>query len=256
MLILLTNDDGIRAPGIAALYRSLQGLGEIAVVAPDQQQTGVGHGISVQTPMIVQRVRIPGNFEGYAVDGRPADCVKLAMLELLDQRPKFVISGINAGINTGWYMLYSGTVAAAAEAAVFFGVPSMAVSLQLSDNPNFDRAGVVARQIFERYVAARPRPGSVINVSIPALDSRWPKGARVCPPSATITYPKYQQEADAQGRRVFRFDGGDPELIADPNTDVQAVQEGYVAITPLKFDLTDRARLTEVSGWGWPERFG
>ncbi len=139
MRILLTNDDGILAPGIEALYRALADLGEIEVVAPETSQSAIGHAISVLTPMAAHRVSVKNVFEGWSVDGRPADCVKLAVLELLECRPDFVISGINAGVNTGINILYSGTVAGAAEGA-FFGVPSMAVSLELSDNLDFERA--------------------------------------------------------------------------------------------------------------------
>lgn len=253
--ILLTNDDGILAPGIEALYRATESLGEVAVVAPETVQTGVGHGISVRTPMATRRVCVKGLFEGWAVDGRPADCVKLAILKLFDWRPDFVISGINAGLNTGMYTLYSGTVAGAAEGAVFFGIPSMAVSLELSDKPDFERAGKIARQVFECYAAAHPPAGTCINVNIPALDSGWPKGVRVCPTSDITTDAKYRGEIDSQGRQIFWFDGGDPEKAGQGDTDAQAVRNRYVAVTPLKFDATDRAALQKVSKWDWPESF-
>jgi len=255
MRILLTNDDGITAPGMAALYRAVEDLGEVAVVAPETPQTGAGHGISVHTPMTVHRVQVKGIFEGWAVVGRPADCVKLAILELLAWRPDFVISGINAGLNTGMYTLYSGTVAAAAEAAVFFGLPSMAVSLELSDHPDFVRAGQVARRMFEPYAAAHPPAGTCLNVNIPALDSGWPEGVRVCPRSVITTNARYRKQTDADGRRVFCFDGGDPEKTREPGTDSEAVLQRYVAVTPLRFDVTDRESLPEVSKWDWPEEF-
>ena len=181
MRILLTNDDGILAPGIEALYHAVRDFGEVAVVAPETSHSGVGHGLTVQSPIAAQRVQVRNDFAGWAVAGRPADCVKLALLELLDWRPDFVISGINVGINTGIYVLYSGTVAGAAEGTVFFNIPSLAISLQLSDHLNFERAGQVARRICEQYTAAQPPAGTCLNVNIPALDSGWPKGVRVCP---------------------------------------------------------------------------
>ena len=125
MRILLTNDDGILAPGIEALYRALADLGDVEVVAPETTQSAVAHAITVLAPMAAHRLNVKNVFEGWSVDGRPADCVKLAMLELLDRPPDFVVSGINAGVNTGINVLYSGTVAGAAEGA-FFGVPSAA----------------------------------------------------------------------------------------------------------------------------------
>lgn len=255
MRILLTNDDGILAPGMEALYRALEDLGQIEVVAPETSQSGVGHAISVLTPMAAHRVHVKNVFEGWAVDGRPADCVKLAMLELLKWRPDFVISGINAGMNTGMYILYSGTVAGAAEGAVFFGVPSMAVSLKLSDNLDFERAGQIARQIFERYAAAHPPAGTCINVNIPALDSGWPKGVRVCPQSLVPADAKYRQQIDPRGHQIFWLDPAMPQQSNDPNTDTEAVLERYVAITPLRFDVTDHKLLPQVEKWAWPRGF-
>lgn len=256
MRVLLTNDDGILAPGIEALYRALSDLGEIGVVAPDTAQSGVGHGISVLTPMVAHHLHVKNLFTGWAVAGRPADCVKLAILELLEWRPDYVISGINAGLNTGMYVLYSGTVAGAAEAAIFFNIPSMAVSLEISDDLNFERAARIARQVFERYVAAHPPPGTCINVNIPALDTGWPHGVRVCAQTPIVTDPKYRRETDAHGRCVFWFDGGDPEKTAHPNSDTEAVLQRYVSITPMKFDVTDQALLPKMASWDWPTRFG
>src|ERR1700710_36064 len=128
MLILLTNDDGIRAPGIIAMYRELLKLGEVAVVAPETVQSATGHGITITTPLLTNRVTVENAFTGIAVDGRPADCVKLAINQLLPRRPDLVVSGLNAGANVGINVLYSGTVAAALEAG-FLGVPAIALSL-------------------------------------------------------------------------------------------------------------------------------
>lgn len=254
MRILITNDDGILAPGIEALYRALADLGEVAVVAPETSQSAVGHAITVLAPMSVRRVHVNNVFWGWSVDGRPADCVKLAMLELLDGRPDFVVSGINAGVNTGTNVLYSGTVAGAMEGA-FFGVPSMAVSLELSDELDFRRAGVIARRVFETYVSARPDPGTLINVNIPALDQGWPKGVRVCPQSTVPMEDRYIKQTDAQGHTIYTLDGKLPDVSQDPDSDLAAVAEGYVAITPLRFDMTHRGLLGRVAEWGWPQSF-
>lgn len=255
MRILLTNDDGLHAPGLAALYRAVQNLGDIAVVAPEKQQTSTGHAITVLAPLPARRVRLNDAFDAWAVDGRPADCVRLALDELLDARPDFVISGINAGLNTGVYMLYSGTVAGAAEAAVFFGIPSMAVSLQLSDRLDFDGAARIARQIFDRFAAAGPPPGSCINVNIPALDAGPPKGVRACPQDLTIGPAAYRKQTDARGRDTFTLVPGDSQRTGRADTDTQAVLDHYVAITPLDFDLTDRRRLDALTTWDWPQTF-
>lgn len=251
MHILLTNDDGFHALGLAALHREFGRLGDVAVVAPMAAQSGVGHGISVQRPLLVERIIAAGELAGWAVDGRPADCVKLAILHLLDRRPDYVVSGINAGLNTSMYTLYSGTVAAAAEAAVFFGIPSMAVSLECSDDMDFDGAARIARQVFEQYVAARPANGSCINVNVPALAAGGPRGVRVCPRSTLTTRTIYRREADERGRQVFHFEGGDPEKTHQPNTDSQAVLDGYVSITPLRFDCADDRLMKVLLGCDW-----
>lgn len=254
MRILLTNDDGILAPGIEALYRAVADLGEVEVVAPETTQSAVAHAITVLAPMPAHRIRVKDAFEGWSVDGRPADCVKLAMLELLPWRPDFVLSGINAGVNTGINILYSGTVAGAAEGA-FFGVPSMAVSLELSERLDFERAGRIARSIFQRYTAADPPAGACLNVNIPALDTGWPKGIRVCPQGVVPMNDRYHKQMDPRGRPIFWLDGAMPARDSCPNTDLEAVMEGYVSITPLRFDVTDRTLLPRVAEWDWPRSF-
>ena len=255
MKILLTNDDGILAPGLEALYHAVRDFGEVAVVAPEISHSGVGHGLTVQSPIAAQHVQVRNDFAGWAVAGRPADCVKLAMLELLDWRPDFVISGINVGINTGVYVLYSGTVAGAAEGTVFFNIPSLAISLQNSEHLNFKRAGQVARRIFEQYAVARPPAGTCLNVNIPALDSGWPKGVRVCPQSTVPADASYRKEIDPGGRQLYWLEGGLPEQADHPQTDTEAVLQGYVAITPLCFHVTDQKMLPEVELWTWPQSF-
>lgn len=255
MRILVTNDDGILAPGIEALYTAVADLGEAHVVAPESSQSAIGHAISVLTPMSVQSVHVNNIFHGHSVDGRPADCVKLAMLELLPGRPDFVLSGINAGVNTGINVLYSGTVAGAAEGA-FFNVPSMAISLELSAELDFHKAGRIARALFQQFVASAPPPGTCLNVNIPALDKGWPLGVRICPQSIVPMDDIYKKQADPNGRTIYWLDGKFPDKGSCPDSDVEAVHERYVSITPLRFDMTDRARLGEVAGWRWPAAFG
>jgi 5'-nucleotidase len=253
MRILITNDDGILAPGIEALYRAVADLGDVEVVAPETAQSAVGHAISVRTPMSVHRVHVNGVFHGWSVDGRPADCVKLAMVELLEQKPDFVLSGINAGVNTGVNVLYSGTVAGAVEAA-FFGVPAMAVSLELSEELDFRSAGRITRAIFQRYAAAGPPAAMCLNVNIPALDQGWPRGVRCCAQGTVAMEERYRRQADEQGRATFWLDGKFPEQDV-PDSDLASINERYVAITPLRFDMTDHRALTAISSWEWPQSF-
>lgn len=254
MKILITNDDGILAPGIEALYSAVRDLGEVEVVAPETGQSAVGHAISVLTPMAVRRVHVNNTFHGWSVDGRPADCVKLAMMELLPWKPDFVLSGINAGANTGINVLYSGTVAGAAEGA-FFGVPSVAFSLLLSAELDFHGAGRISRQIFERYVASKPPAGMCLNVNIPPLDNGPPLGVRVIQQSNVPMDDHYQKMTDQQGRAIYWLDGKLPDKGRCPGSDLEAVRDGYISITPLRFDLTDREAMQRVAGWDWPSAF-
>ncbi len=250
MRILITNDDGILAPGIEALYRAVQDLGEVEVVAPETTQSAMGHAITVRTPIFAHRVHVNSVFWGWSVDGSPADCVKLAMLELLPWRPDFVLSGINAGVNTGNNVLYSGTVAGALEGA-FFDVPSVAFSLRLSDELNFRLAGEIARGVFEQIVASRPPGGMCLNVNIPALDRGLPRGIRVCPQATIAMDDKYVRREEPDGRHVYFLDGALPDHSRCPDTDLAAVCDGYVSITPLRHDMTDHSRLGAVRGWNW-----
>ena len=255
MRILLTNDDGILAPGLTALYRAVADLGQVEVVAPETSQSATGHGITVLAPMLTQRVHVNDTFHGWSVDGRPADCVKLALLELVEGRPDFVLSGINSGANTSINVLYSGTVAGAVEAA-FYGVPSIAFSLELSKELDFRRAGAVARQIFLRYAASSPLPGTCLNVNIPAMDAGWPRGVRVCEQDTQPMNDRYHRASDPRGRSVYWLDGSLPEAKHGTNTDLEALRDGYVSITPLRFDMTHHAQLERVRGWAWPGSFG
>ncbi len=254
MRILITNDDGILAPGLEALYRAVADLGDVDVVAPADAQSAIGHAISVRTPLAVRRLHVNGVFHGWSVAGRPADCIKLAMLELLDARPDYVLSGINAGANTGVNVLYSGTVAGAVEGALF-GVPSLALSLELSDEMDFHQAGRIARTIFDRFSAQRPAPGTCLNVNIPALTRGAPRGVRCCCQAPMSWEEHYEKQVDPDGQAIYRLSGRLPEHAAGPESDIAALRDGYVAVTPLRGDLTDHARLEEVAGWGWPQSF-
>lgn len=255
MRILIVNDDGILAPGIEALYRAVADLGQVDVVAPETTQSAMGHAITVRVPLLVHRVHVNNVFHGWSVAGRPADCVKLAMMELLPQRPDFVLSGINAGANTGVNVLYSGTVAGAVEGA-FFGVPSMAFSLELSDELDFHKAGDIARRVFLSYAASKPGPGSCINVNIPALDGGWPRGVRVCPQGTAPMEDRYHKHEDAGGRMLYTLDGRLPDEDSGAHTDLAALRERHIAVTPLRFDMTAHEHLESVRQWGWPAQFG
>lgn len=253
MRILLTNDDGIHAPGLRALRGELRKLGEVVVVAPATEQSAVGHSITLSTPLIVQQVFDEAkDFVGWAVEGRPADCVKLALLELLPEPPDLVVSGLNAGSNAGINVLYSGTVAAAIEGA-FFRQTSIACSQETSKATplDFARGAELARRVIERIVAHGPARGTLFNVNIPSLEKGPIKGVRVRPQNVAPYSEKFDRRIDPRGR-VYFWSGpefGCPE--PHPDTDVTALAEGYITVTPLQFDLTDRRQLEEMGRWRW-----
>jgi 5'-nucleotidase len=249
--ILLTNDDGVYAPGLRALRVELQKLGEVTVVAPAGEQSAVGHSITLLTPLMVQEVLDEQQRPmGWAVEGRPADCVKLALMELLPQRPDLVISGLNAGSNAGINVLYSGTVAAAIEGA-FFQCTSIAVSLEYTKPKplDFPRAAALAVRVISQILEQKPAQGSLFNVNIPSLDKGPVRGVRVVPQNLAQYVETYDRRIDPRGRVYFwnKPDFRCPE--PHPDSDVTALGESYITVTPLQFNLTHRAMMEEMRGW-------
>ncbi len=253
MRILLTNDDGVYAPGLRALRKELQKLGEVAVVAPVGEQSAVGHSITLLTPLVVQEVLDEQQRPmGWAVEGRPADCVKLAILELLPERPDLVVSGLNAGSNAGINVLYSGTVAAAAEGA-FFQIPSIAVSLEYTKPKplDFPQAAAMARRVIEQIMHHKPAPGALFNVNIPSLEKGPVEGVRVVPQNLAPHCESYDRRIDPRGRVYFwnNPDYGCPE--PHPDTDVSALADRFITVTPLQCNLTHFEMLDRMGRWEW-----
>jgi 5'-nucleotidase len=253
MRILLTNDDGIYAPGLCVLRQELLKLGMVTVVAPATEQSAAGHSVTLLNPLLISEVLDDDGhtFIGWAVEGRPADCVKLALLELLPERPDVIISGLNAGSNAGINVLYSGTVAAAIEGA-FYGHTAIAVSLEYDKKIyDFPTAARYARQVIEQILASKPPPGSLFNVNIPVLERGPVKGIKVLPQNVSPYTEKFDRRVNPRGRTYF---WASPEFLCPdphPGTDVEALAEGYITITPLKFDLTDHARLVDLQRRSW-----
>lgn len=249
MLILLTNDDGIYAPGLAALERALGRLGDVYVVAPATEQSGVGHSITYLRPLVVNEVSDGPRRRGWAVEGSPADCVKLGVLEYCPQPPDLVVSGINAGLNAGINVLYSGTVAAAIEGA-FFGLLSVAVSLEFSQHPQFDAAAHFAVRLIEQLLSRRGGPAHLYNINIPtaALELAQPQ-VRVVPMGAQRWGEAFERRTDPRGRAYFWAAGGPPTKLPAHETDMSALAQGHITLTPLEFDLTHHSAIAEVTSW-------
>jgi 5'-nucleotidase len=252
MRILLTNDDGFYAPGLRALRKELQQLGTVTVVAPATEQSAAGHSVTLLTPLLVNEVLDDdGTPIGWAVEGRPADCVKLGLLELLREPPDLIVSGLNAGSNAGINVLYSGTVAAAIEGA-FYGHTAIACSLEYEKKIyDFPTAARHARRVVEQILANQPAKGSLFNVNIPVLENGPIKGVKVLPQNVTRYTEQFDRRVNPRGRTYF-WTGPDFECpYPHPDTDVPALAEQYITVTPLKFDLTDHAALDAMRGWRW-----
>lgn len=254
MRILVTNDDGIYAPGIQALAEELRRLGEIEVVAPLVEQSGVGHSITYLTPLTVQEVYHGATLFGRAVAGSPADCVKLALLEFSEKLPNLVVSGINSGANVGINVLYSGTVAAAIEGA-FFGVTSIAVSLAQNRHPDYRRAARQAVDLIQELLVSGIRPGSLWNLNLPESRPEWPLGLRVLPMGLERYRERMERRVDPRGREYYwgAIDIVEP-LVPAPDTDVSELAAGYMTLTPLHFDLTDREQMRMIQQHSWKFR--
>lgn len=267
MKILLTNDDGIAAPGIVAMHKALttDPLGEVFAVGPLTVQSATSHGITFHTPLMVTETTINGD-ACIAVDGRPADCTKLALTNLWGDkygqgsRPDLVISGMNAGANCGINVLYSGTVAAAIEAA-FLGIPAIAVSLHLDrelecdrPNPDFAFASRVARRVIDQVIAGGlPGRHEVLSINIPAT-GRLKEDAEVvvCPMNTHAMIDRYDERKTPYGGRYYWASGSGLDFHgADEGTDVPELLDGRVTITPLSFDLTNYRRMDF-----WKDRIG
>lgn len=247
MNILLTNDDGITAPGIAAAYKELVKLGSVTVVAPSDRMSGAGHSITVFEPLKCEKINVAGLFDGFSVSGSPADCVKLALMELCPQKPDIVVSGINHGANVGINVYYSGTVAAAMEAA-FYHVPAVALSYAFEEPCDFAAAAKYAVKTFDKV--KNLNLSAVININIPKLSAGKPKGVKIVPQSTMGFAEHYVKQTASDGSRLYQLAGGDHRDIDIP-CDTLALADGFITITTLGFDMTDYKNMEKLRQIDW-----
>jgi 5'-nucleotidase len=245
-LILLTNDDGYDAPGLQALKPVLRKLGTLVTVSPLSQQSATSHSITLLKPLFVKAQTDRGDSREYTVEGTPIDCVKLALHQLLPQKPDMVVSGINLGANTGINIFYSGTVSAALEGAIN-GIPSLALSLDSFVPGDFSRAAALATKFGKLLLAKFRGQRIALNVNVPNLPKRQQKGIRLTRQDCRCYREEYERRIDPRRRTYFWmtefFEAlGRPEAAADPGCDwpldSQTLKEGFVSVTPLEFDLT------------------
>ncbi|MCB2190985.1 MAG: 5'/3'-nucleotidase SurE [Deltaproteobacteria bacterium] len=245
MRLLLTNDDGAYAPGIKALHQALAAEHEVWVVAPETEQSAVGHAITLADPIRVHPLTTESGMQGWAVTGTPADCVKLAVRSLLPQPVQMVISGINQGANVGVNLLYSGTVSAATEGAIM-GLGAISVSLATHHPSDFSQAAQITSRLVTAWAGLGVPPGVSLNVNVPALPPEEIKGVRFTRQSTASLRETFLERRDPRGH-VYYWQAGEV-MSTDGNgqTDYPALLEGYVTITPVGHDLTHDSTLASL----------
>ncbi len=251
MQILLTNDDGIFAPGLAAIYKELVKLGDVTVVAPADGQSGASHSITFAEPLICNKVDInpdTSGFSGFSVQGSPADCVKLAVMQLCEKPIDLLVAGINSGANAGINVYYSGTVAAAMEGA-FLKIPAVSMSLSREENMDYESAAKYCIKTLKKLMPLKS--GYVININIPLLSNGKPKGVKVVPQSSKGFEEHYIKQKNEHGQTVFQL-AGDCHRADNSPVDTSSLSEGFITVTALAPDMTDYERTNDLANKAWP----
>ncbi len=252
--ILISNDDGIHAPGILALIEVAREFGEISVVAPDSPQSGMGHAISIGNPLRMVKEDLPAGQVGYAVSGTPADCVKLATGVLMkDQKPDLILSGINHGYNSSVSSIYSGTLSAARE-GVIQGFPAVGFSFgNYQHDADMRVAKLVARRVLTSVLANNIPPGALLNVNIPDVPVDEFKGIKVVRQAMGRWVEEFDERVDPYGVKYYWLRGNFELQDEGEDTDVQALRGGYASLTPMTHDLTAHAHLPGIASWSFDE---
>ncbi len=251
-LILVTNDDGITAPGLRKLVAIMKEIGEVVVVAPDSPQSGMGHAITIDNTLHSKQMTIDKEHGApleYSCSGTPADCVKLALQELLDKKPDLVVSGINHGSNASINVIYSGTMSAAIEAGIE-GLPAIGFSLcDYTWDANFDGAEAAIKTIVKEALTNGIPKGTVLNVNIPKTDGQPPKGIKVCRQAKANWKEKFDKRFSPSGREYYWLTGEFELLDKGEDTDIYALNNGYISVVPTQFDLTAHHAIQTINSW-------
>lgn len=243
--ILLTNDDGIHAAGLLALFDELKADFELSVVAPVSEMSAVGHAITLSSPLRVQEITRNGSFFGYGVTGTPADCVKIAVQELLDSPPDIILSGINLGANVGVNVLYSGTVSAATEGA-FLGIRSAAISLDTRKDPDYGFTVRFSREIIRFISESNLHRGTALNINIPAVSSDKIRGVSITRQGVSRFRERFERRIDPHGNVYYWLTGETPVEEDNADADARCLQNNRITITPISYDLTSSKELERL----------
>jgi 5'-nucleotidase len=249
-LILVTNDDGITAPGIRALVQAAKQVGHVVVFSPDSPQSGMGHAITVNNPLRVNESREHEGVEAWTCDGTPVDCVKLAIYEKLRRKPDLLVSGINHGSNASTNVLYSGTMSAAVEGAME-GVPSIGFSLaDHAYNADFTAATAYAVRIMAAALANGIPTGMCLNVNVPKLPLDQIKGVKICRQAHAYWEDTFDKRLDPLGKEYFWLTGEFRDHDHGSDTDIFALKNGYISVVPTQFDMTAHHAISTINAWG------
>ena len=245
MKILLTNDDGYNAPGILALYETLKPHHEVMLVAPDREKSAIGHGITLNEPMRINRVNLSNGGEGYSITGTPVDCVKLGLFKFYTSLPDLVISGINPGSNTGVNINYSGTAGAAREAALN-GISSIAVSIFKKENSSdFYGMAQFTAQIINKITDCNLPSGIFLNINGPDIPINEARGVKITRQASDNLSKQFDKRVDPKNQSYYWY-GSIDRVTGEGNTDVNAILENYISITPVQCDMTCYKTLEEL----------
>jgi len=255
MHILVTNDDGVQAPGLLALVGEMRKIGQVTVCAPDRNWSASGHVKTLDRPLRVREVLLADGSPAFSCDGAPSDCVAMPLMGLVKDKIDLVVAGINPNANIGHDVTYSGTVTAAMEAVITGGVPGMAVSLDApeyhSGALDYSTAATVARMVIEKTMSAGLAQGVLLNINVPYRTFDELKGFMLTRQGLRVYRDVLERRLDPRGRPYYWIGGEAPTGVLENGTDFGALKAGYVSITPLQLDLTAREALASMANWGW-----
>ena len=246
--ILVTNDDGIYTDGIYWLWEAVKDFGNVLVVAPDTEKSAVGHAITITNPLRTKHVNRRGGFSGYAVNGTPADCVKIAVRSILKSPPDLVVSGINYGANVGTNVIYSGTVSAATE-GTFLGIPSVAVSIDSHHPEDFKPAMDITQNTLNKVLEFGLPEGTLLNVNVPDIPGAMIKGTRITTQGNAYFKDRFEKREDPRGNIYYWMTGESIDPDSSGNTDNWALKDGYISVTPIHYKLTNETFMSDLESW-------
>jgi 5'-nucleotidase len=246
---MITNDDGITAPGFRSLVEAAEPYGDIVIVAPDSPQSGMGHAITISTPLRLDKTDIFPAHAAYQCSGTPVDCVKLAVNKVLHRKPDILLSGINHGGNSSINIIYSGTLSAAVEGAIE-GIPSIGFSLlDFNLNADFSASKEVARWAIERVLKYGISQGSLLNINIPKLPLKNLKGYKICRQANAKWKESFDERVDPHKRKYYWLKGEFDNMDTGRDTDEWALKNGYVSVVPVQYDLTAHKEIKKLKKW-------